>query len=112
MRLISVLIAASLGSCAPFPHRTGTHADSLTLSDVVQIRALVRGRTDIRQPICEIAMVAPDKAEVSSKADCNSSGAFSVFTVSKNNGQWVLDESTIHDRDAIILMHPVVGSDT
>jgi len=110
--LKSVICAASvlgLFACTPFPYRSGAFDKNLTLGDVVQLRALVRHRRDIRQPICDISAVAPDRVEVSSGPGCNTSGTHLMtgFTAHKIHGHWVIDEASIKDEMNIISIEPI-----
>ena len=107
--ILTVWSCCAIGCSSPFPHRSGTYAESLSFRDLVEIRALVRTRGDIRQPICDIEMEAPDKAKVSAGPDCNGGGVHvrSEFTVRKQNGRWVIDESSIQDRQSVTLIHEI-----
>jgi hypothetical protein len=108
MRASLVSLCFVLSSCVPFPYRTGPYATSLRTGDVAQIRALVRDRKDIRHPIDEIEMVAPDRAIVQSGLEYNPpGGTISQFTVRKRNGRWAIEESSIGDRNIIVWSEPV-----
>ena len=111
--MIGSFICASsclaLSGCTPFPYRSGAFEKSLSFGDVIQLRALVRNRPDIRQPICQIYAVAPDRVEVSSGPGCNTSGTHLTtgFTARKIHGNWVIDETSIEDERSIILIEPI-----
>jgi hypothetical protein len=95
--------------CTPFPSRSGSYAESLSFGDLLEIRALVHDRRDIRQPICDIEMQTPNEATVSSGPDCNGGGEHvrSQFTVRKKNGHWTIDDSSLKDRESITLIHEI-----
>lgn len=111
LRPLCVLLCCAMCSCVPFepfPRRTGNYADSLHFGDIVEIRALVRNRKDIRHPIGLIDVLAPDRAIVDSGAACEPpGGTISQFTVRKRNGHWTIDESSIQDRSQIIIDEPI-----
>ena len=118
MRCWSILHLSLLGlpfavcCCAPyypFPHRRGDYAHKLHFGDINKIRALVRNRTDIRQPICDIEVHAPGEARVSSGPDCHEGGVhfMTCFMIRKRDGEWTVDESSIEDCESIVLIHPI-----
>jgi hypothetical protein len=34
-----------------------------------------------------------------------------VFTVQKKSGRWVMDDSTIHDQESIVMIEPIPDND-
>ena len=113
VRVIRLLLSAcscvALCSCTPFPRSSGPYAHSLSFGDIVQIRAIVQRRRDVRQSICDIKMESPDRARVSAGPDCNGGGVHvrSEFVVRKKNGHWTIDESSIQEGETITTIDEV-----
>ena len=100
--ILMILSAAVVLSCAPWPRRTGALAGQLPNSEVIQIRALVRARRDIKKPITKIEMVAPDQAKAEAGVANNTGDIVTLFTMHKKNGRWIIDESSIYESEVII----------
>jgi hypothetical protein len=96
-----MLLVLPFTSCSQWPQIAGAYADRLTYRDVVDIRALVKHRRELR-PIFRIWMHWPDSALVDTGNVVNTGDTITTFIARKKNGQWTIDESSIERHEAII----------
>lgn len=94
-------LATAFTSCAQWPQIDGDYKNQLTYNDVLQIRALVRHRPELR-PIYRISMYWPDRALVAAGVVVEPGDMTTDFIVRKKNGQWTIDESSIEKNRTII----------
>jgi hypothetical protein len=99
--VLSMLSLATLASCAQWPQLMGEYKDRLTYSDILQIRALVRQRPELR-PIFRICMFWPDRALVDTGTPVNTRDIITSFMARKKGSGWIIDESSIETHEAII----------
>jgi len=88
-------------SCAAWPQVLGSYADKLTYADLVQIRALVKDRADLR-PIFRVWMHSPDRALVESGNPWRPDTVITGFIVYKKGGHWNIDETSIEKERPLV----------
>ena len=99
--MFAAAVVAMLTSCAQWPIIQGAYADWLTYHDIIEIRALVQHRPELR-PIFRIWMHWPDRALVDTGTVANTGDTITSFIARKKNGRWAIDESSIEKNRAIV----------
>jgi hypothetical protein len=96
-----MLTAFTLTSCAAWPQLEGDYKDRLTYNDVLEIRALVQHRPELR-PIYRICMYWPDRALVETGNVVNTGDITTSFIARRKNGHWTIDETSVEKNLTII----------
>jgi hypothetical protein len=86
----------------PRPHVEGPYASSLTHAETLEIAALCWGRNDMRKPVYDIYLTAPDEGDVSSGRAMNSFDKVTGFKVRKKAGHWYIVPGSIYETEVII----------
>ena len=69
---------------------------------MLEIAALCWGRADMRKPVYDIYMTAPDQADISSGRAMNSFDKVTGFKVHKKDGRWHIVPGSIYETEVII----------
>ena len=86
----------------PHVHDNDGRAVRLPWSDIAQINRLAASRKDIRQPITQIRMLRPDRAEVTSGRTDKTGDPVTGFTIRKRAGQWSIEEGSVYQTTVVI----------
>ena len=100
--VFALAVAFTLTSCAVWPWIAGDYKERLTYNDVIEIRALVRNRSDIEKPIVRIWMHWPDRALVDCGNASRTGELMTTFIVQRKDGRWVIDDKTIERHPVIV----------
>jgi len=101
--LFAAVALFALPSCAQWPQIVGEYSHRVKYADVRELRAIVRQRPDIEKPIYRISMFYDaDRAYVECGDPTPDRPTATAFTAYKKQGQWIIDEKSIHKIELII----------